>query len=76
MGKFLGKRKISQIYTQLSSDDEVDLSDLIITLSRNDKIYPKTKKNPSKQDFETVILDRCRDWTVRARSLLLTCQNL
>ena len=28
----------------LSADVEVDLSDLTITLSRNDKIYPKTEK--------------------------------
>ena len=57
----------------LSSDVEVDLSDSTITLSGNDKIYPKTENNPWKPDFENVILDRGRDGTVTAwsvRSLL------
>ena len=35
-GKFFEKIKIWQSYTQFSSDVEVNLSDLIITLSRND----------------------------------------
>ena len=51
----------------------MDLSDLTIPLSRNDKIYPKTeKKNPCKPDLENVLLDRGRHSTVRAGSLLLT----
>ena len=52
----------------LSSDVEVDVSDLTITLSRNDKISPKTEKNSRKPDFENVLLDRSRDSTVTARS--------
>ena len=41
MGTFLGKMKS---YTLLSLVVEVDSSDLAITLSSNDKIYPKTEK--------------------------------
>ena len=49
---------IPKSYTQFSSDVEVDLRDFTITLSRNDKIYPKTEeKNPCKPDFENVLLD-------------------
>ena len=48
---------------------KVDLSDLTISLSRNDKTLQKSeKKNPSKPDVENVLLDRRRDWTVTARS--------
>jgi len=36
--------KIGQSYTLLSSVVEVDLSDLTITICRNDKTYPKTEK--------------------------------
>ena len=46
----------------------MDLSDLTITLSRNEKTYPKTeKKNSCKPDLENVLIDRSRDSTVRAR---------
>ena len=45
MGKYFGKIKILQSYTLLSSNVEVGVSGLTITLSRNDKAYPKTEKN-------------------------------
>lgn len=51
MGKYFGKIKILQSYTLLSSNVEVGVSGLTITLSRNDKAYPKTKKK-GKPDFE------------------------
>ena len=52
---FLQNLKIWQSYTRLSYDAEVDLSKFAITLSRNDKIYPKTelKKIPVNRRFKT-----------------------
>ena len=65
MTKFLVEIKIWQIYTL---DVKVDLSDLTISLTRNDKTFPKSEKNPSKPDLENVFLDRRRDLTVTAWS--------
>ena len=43
----------------LLSDVEVNLSDYTITLSRNDKIYPKTGKiKTCRPEFENVLFDR------------------
>ena len=44
MGTFFGKIEIWKINTLLSSDVEMHLSDLTLTLSRNNKIYPETEK--------------------------------
>ena len=51
MRKYIGKIKILLSYTLLSSNVEVGVSSLTITLSRNDKAYPKTEKK-CKPDFE------------------------
>ena len=74
MSGIFRQNKNLQSYTLVSLDVEVDLSGLIITLSRNDKMYPKTEKNPCNPDFENALLDRSGDWNVSARSLLLTGQ--
>lgn len=51
----------SESYMLLSSDVEVNLSDFTITLSRNDKIYPKTEKiNTCRPEFENFLFDRSR----------------
>ena len=46
-----------------------------LSLSRNDKINPKTERNPCKLDYEDALLNRSRAWPVGARSLLLTGQT-
>ena len=74
MSGIFRQNKNLQSYTLVSLDVEVDLSGFIITLSRNDKMYPKTEKNPCKPDFENALLGRSGDWNVSARSLLLTGQ--
>lgn len=48
---------------------------MTITVSTNDKIYPKTEKeNPCKPDMENVLLDKGLGWIVSSQSLLLTNQ--